>query len=316
MSGLSTSQAETATRTNKVQASSPAPKETPRGPLRGWLQRALGVPRLGIGHAVALGVVLLLAIISFLPLYWMVITAIKEPTLAVKMPPEWFPKHPTAANFAELFARPFLARWTLNSAIVATAVTLTQLFVAALAGYAFAKKEFMGRKFLFWLYVGSMMVPGQVTLIPLYILMSKLGFINTYWGLILPSISAPFGVFLMKQFMQTLPGELIDAGRIDGATEFGIFWRLMVPLAKPALAVLGIFTFVGEWNEFLWPLVITNTSEMRTLQVGLAMLQEELPMAFGLLMAGATYAAVPMTVVFLAFQRYFLKGLTVGALKG
>jgi multiple sugar transport system permease protein len=246
----------------------------------------------------------------------MVVTAIQEPTLVVKLPPEWFPKNPSAANFRDLLARPLLGRWTLNSVIVAVTVTAAQLFVAALAGYAFAKKSFAGRNLLFWLYVGSMMVPGQVTLIPRYILMSKIGFVNTYYGLILPAIAAPFGVFLMKQFMQTLPGEIIDAGRIDGASEFGIFTLIVAPLAKPALAVLGIFTFVGEWNDFLWPLVITNSSEMRTLQVGLAMLQEEVPMAFGLLMAGATYAAIPITLVFLLFQRYFLKGLTVGAFKG
>ena len=278
--------------------------------------RALGARRFRPGDAVALSVVTLLAITSLMPLYWMVITAIQEPTLVVKLPPEWLPKNPSMANFAELLSRPLLGRWTLNSIVVAVTVTAAQLFVAALAGYAFAKKDFAGRNLLFWLYVGSMMIPGQVTLIPRYILMSKVGFINTYYGLILPSISAPFGVFLMKQFMQTLPGEIIDAGRIDGASEFGIFRLLVAPLAKPALAVLGIFTFVGEWNDFLWPLVITNSSEMRTLQVGLAMLQEEVPMAFGLLMAGATYAAIPITVVFLMFQRYFLKGLTVGALKG
>ncbi len=146
--------------------------------------------------------------------------------------------------------------------------------------------------------------------------MSRLHLISTYWGLVLPSISGPFGVFLMKQFMQSLPSELIDAGRIDGCSEWGIYARIILPLAKPAIAVLGIFTFVGEWNEFLWPLVITNTSEMRTLQVGLALLQDEMPMAWGVLMAGATYAAIPMVIVFLSFQRYFLKGLTVGALKG
>ncbi|MEW5865595.1 MAG: carbohydrate ABC transporter permease [Bacillota bacterium] len=284
--------------------------------LRRWGMRTLGAGRFGPWQVVALAMVALLAVLSLMPLYWMVVTAIQEPTLAVKLPPEWFPKNPTTANFAELLSRPLLGRWTLNSAVVAVAVTATQLFVAALAGYAFAKKQFAGRNLLFWLYVGSMMIPGQVTLIPRYILMSKIGFINTYYGLILPSISAPFGVFLMKQFMQTLPGEIIDAGRIDGASEFGIFRLIIAPLAKPALAVLGIFTFVGEWNDFLWPLVITNSSEMRTLQVGLAMLQEEVPMAFGLLMAGATYAAIPITIVFLAFQRYFLKGLTVGALKG
>ena len=275
-----------------------------------------GIKKVRAGDAIAIAIVAALAVMSLMPLYWMVVTAFKQPTLVMKMPPEWLPKPLSLANFRDLLARQLLGRWTLNSAIVATAVTGAQLFVASLAGYAFAKKEFAGRNVLFWLYVGSMMIPGQVTLIPRYILMSKLRFINTYWGLKLPSIAAPFGVFLMKQFMQTLPGEIIDAGKIDGASEFGIYTRLVLPLSKPALAVLGIFTFVSEWNDFLWPLVITNSSQMRTLQVGLAMLQEEVPMAFGLLMAGATYAAIPITIVFLIFQRYFLTGLTVGALKG
>jgi len=164
--------------------------------------------------------------------------------------------------------------------------------------------------------VGSMMVPGQVTLIPLYILATRMGLQDTYQGLIFPAVAAPFGTFLMKQFLQTLPSEILDAARIDGCSEFGIFHRVVMPLAKPGMAVLAIFTFVEQWNDFLWPLVITNRASMRTLSVGLALVQEEVPLAFNLLMAAATYAAVPMLVVFLAFQRYFLQGVTVGALKG
>lgn len=264
----------------------------------------------------AIALVALMAVVSLMPLYWMVVTGLTPPTLVMKLPPDIFPKNPTLRNFQDLFTRKLLWRWTLNSAIVSVSVTFTQLLVASLAGYAFAKKQFFAKNLLFWLYVGSMMVPGQVTLIPRYILMARMKLTNSYAGLILPAVAAPLGVFLMKQFMQSIPGEIIDAGRIDGASEIGVFTRLVVPLAKPAMAVLGIFTFVGEWNDFLWPLVITNSSQMRTLQVGLATLQEEVPMAFGTLMAGATYAAIPITIVFLIFQRYFLKGLTVGALKG
>ena len=266
--------------------------------------------------AVAIGLVALMAIMSLMPLYWMVVTGLTPPTLVMKLPPDLIPKNPTLRNFQDLFTRKLLGRWTMNSAIVSVTVTLSQLLVATLAGYAFAKKQFFGKNVLFWLYIGSMMVPGQVTLIPRYILMARMKLPNTYAGLILPAVAAPLGVFLMKQFMQSIPGEIIDAARIDGASEIGVFARIVVPLAKPAMAVLGIFTFVGEWNDFLWPLVITNSSQMRTLQVGLATIQEEVPMAFGTLMAGATFAAIPITIVFLIFQRYFLKGLTVGALKG
>lgn len=257
-----------------------------------------------------------IASLAIMPLYWMVVTAFQRPTLSMAFPPQWFPNPPTLRNFTELFARPHIFRWTVNSALVSVTITAGLVFVATLAGYTFAKKKFVGRNVLFWCYVGSMMVPGQVTLIPLYILMTRLGLQNTYGGLILPALAGPFGVFLMKQFIQTLPSVLIDAGRIDGCTEFGVFTRIILPLARPGMAVLAIFTFVEQWNDFLWPLIITNSAAMRTLPVGLALLQEEVPLAFNLLMAGATYAAIPMIIVFLFFQRYFLQGVTVGAIKG
>ena len=164
--------------------------------------------------------------------------------------------------------------------------------------------------------VTKLLAAAQVTLVPLYLLMSKLKFLDTYQGLIAPGLAGPFGVFLMKQHISTLPTELLDAARIDGCSEWAIFQKVVLPLSKPGLAVLAIFTFVGQWNGFLWPLIVTNSSSMRTLPVGLTLLQEEVPMQFALLMAGATYAAVPMMIVFLAFQRYFLEGVTVGALKG
>lgn len=258
----------------------------------------------------------ILALAAVLPLYWMVATAIQQPTLTMEFPPEWIPSNPTLDNFRRFFTRPYIWNWTLNSAIVAVMVTTLQVLFAALAGYTFAKKEFFGDKLLFWLYVGSMMVPDQVTLVPLYLLMSKLQFLDTYKGLVAPGLAGPFGVFLMKQHISTLPTELLDAARIDGCGEWAIFKKVVLPLSKPGLAVLAIFTFVGQWNGFLWPLIVTSSSSMRTLPVGLTLLQEEVPMQFALLMAGATYAAIPMLVVFLAFQRYFLEGVTVGALKG
>lgn len=264
---------------------------------------------------IALLVLTVLGLLAFIPLYWMVITAIKEPTLTMKFPPELIPKNPTWKNFAELFQRKEIFRWTLNSVIVAGTVTLAQILVCALAGYSIAKKRFPGSRIFFWIYIASMMIPKQVTIVPLYILVAKFRMINTYAGLILPAIAAPFGVFLMRQFMVTLPDEVIEAARIDGASELKIFTRVVLPMSKPALAVLGIFTFVGEWNGFLWPLIVTNTSNMKTLQAGLALLQEEVPMKFAYLMAGATYSAIPMFIVFLVFQKYFLRGITVGSVK-
>jgi multiple sugar transport system permease protein len=261
-------------------------------------------------------ILLILALAAVIPLYWMVVTAVQRPTLTMQFPPEMIPSEPTLDNFRHFFQRPYVWDWTINSIIVAVVVTTLQIFASALAGYTFAKKQFIGSQVLFWLYVGSMMVPDQVTLVPLYLLMSKLGFLDSFRGLILPGLAGPFGVFLMKQYISTLPSELIDAAKIDGCSEWGIFQKIVLPLSKPGLAVLAIFTFVGQWNSFTWPLIVTSSSAMRTLPVGLALLQEEVPMQFALLMAGATYAAIPMLIVFLSFQRYFLEGVTVGALKG
>ncbi len=264
---------------------------------------------------VSLIILSILALMAFIPLYWMVVTAFKQPTLTMKFPPEIFPKNPTLQNFESLFQRRDLFRWTLNSVIVAGTVTLTQIFLCAMAGYAIAKKRFPGSKLFFWIYISSMMIPKQVTIVPLYIMVANFGMVDSYAGLILPSIAAPFGVFLMRQFMLSLPNEIIDAARIDGAGEFKTFWTIILPMSKPALAVLGIFTFVGEWNSFLWPLIVTQSSKMKTLQAGLALIQEEVPMEYAYLMAGATFAAVPMIIVFLSFQKYFLRGVTVGAVK-
>ncbi|NLK08053.1 MAG: carbohydrate ABC transporter permease [Firmicutes bacterium] len=269
-----------------------------------------------VGKIVSFILLIVMALAAVLPLYWMVCTAFQRPSLTMEFPPEWIPANPTLDNMRRFLGRPYIWTWTLNSAVVAGTVTLLHVFLAALAGYTFAKKEFIGDQFLFWLYVGSMMVPAQVTLIPLYLLMSKLCFLDTYAGLIAPGIAGPFGVFLMKQQISTLPSELLDAAKIDGCSEWALFQRIVLPLAKPGLAVLGIFTFVGQWNAFLWPLIITRSSTMRTLQVGLTLIQEEVPMQFAVLMAGATFAAIPMLTVFLIFQRYFLEGVTVGALKG
>ena len=257
------------------------------------------------------------AIVSLFPLYWMVTTAIKPPTNVMSLPPEWIPTSFTLDNFREAFARNPVLRWTINSLIVAVGVTAFQLIFATMAGYGFAKKSFPGREILFWLYISSMMVPTFAIIIPLFTLMADYGLVDTYWGLIAPGLSAPFGVFLMPQYIQTLPTELIDAAKIDGCGEFRVFWDIILPLAKPGLAVLGIFVFMGQWSSFLWPLIITNSNDMRTLMVGFALLaNRELRVNYGAMMAAATYMALPMLVVFFAFQRYFLRGITIGGIKG
>ncbi len=257
------------------------------------------------------------AIVSLFPIYWMVVTALKPPTTVMSLPPEWIPQSISLNNFREAFANNPIFRWTLNSLIMSVSVTAFQLVFATMAGYGFAKKSFPGRELIFWLFVSSMMIPPFALVIPLFSLMADYGLVDTYWGLIAPGLSAPFGVFLMRQFIQTLPTELMDAASLDGAGELRVFWDVVLPLAKPGLAVLGIFVFMGQWSAFLWPLIITNTNEMRTLQVGFALLaNRELRVNFGALMAAATYMAAPMLIVFFAFQRYFLRGVTIGGLKG
>lgn len=256
------------------------------------------------------------ALWALLPLFWMFSTSFKEIKAAITIPPEWFPRHPTLLNYQVLFARAPVFRWLLNSGIVAAAHTISMLLFCSMAGYAFAKKDFPGKNTMFWMLLSTMMIPSMVLLVPLFLLVSRMGLINNFGGLILPGIVGVFGVFLMKQFMQTLPNELLDAARIDGASELGVYSRVVLPLSKPALAVLGIFSFMGAWNDFLWPLLITQSKMMRTLAVGLATLQQESMTDYGLLMAGSAIAAIPMIIVFFAWQKHFLKGLTIGAIKG
>lgn len=257
------------------------------------------------------------AVVSIFPLYWMVTTALKPPTVVMSLPPEWIPTSVSLNNFREAFANSPVARWTVNSLLMALSVTAFQLLFATMAGYGFAKKRFPGRELLFWIYVSSMMIPGFALIIPLFTLMTRFALVNSYLGLIAPGLSAPFGVFLMRQFIQTLPTELIEAATIDGCSELGVFKNIILPLSKPGLAVLGIFVFMGQWNAFFWPMIVINSAEMMPLTVGFALLaNRELRVNYGALMAAGTYMALAQVIVFFSFQRYFVQGITVGGIKG
>jgi len=258
----------------------------------------------------------ILAIITLLPMLWMVVSSLQPQALSIEFPPNLNPLKFELRNYITLFNRSHIFRWTLNSVIFASLSTGLTIFVASLAGYAFAKLKFPGSKYLFWLYIITLMLPFQVALIPLYIIMTRLGLTDTYLGLILPAIASPLAVFLMKQVMQTIPTALLESARLDGCNEFDVWRYIIIPLSKPGIAFLGIITFVRQWNNFLWPLVVTESIRMRPLQVGLTLIQEELPLSYGLHMAGSTYAAIPMIIVFFIFQRHFLRGITVGAMKG
>jgi len=221
----------------------------------------------------------------------------------------------TFSGFTALFQGTNIWRWFFNSAYIAVVVTVGILIIDTMAGYVLAKKQFPGRNLIFWLIIATMMIPGQITLVPLFMMVQDFGLMDTHWALILPDLAMVFGVFLMRQYMLSIPSELLEAARIDGASEWKTFWTIVVPLAKPALATLGIFTFMNVWNSFLWPIIVLNDADLYTLPVGLKTLQDQNLAIFKLLMSGAAVAAVPMIVVFIAFQKYFIKGLTLGGVK-
>lgn len=221
----------------------------------------------------------------------------------------------TFSGFLALFSGTKIWRWFFNSAYIAVVVTLGILLLDTMAGYALAKKQFPGRNAIFWLIIATMMIPGQITLVPLFIMVQDLKLMDTHWALILPDLSMVFGVFLMRQYMLSIPSELLEAAKIDGASEWKTFMKVVVPLAKPAMATLGIFTFMNVWNSFLWPIIVLNSADLYTLPVGLKTLQDQNLAIFKLLMSGAAVAAIPMIIVFIAFQRYFIRGLTLGGVK-
>jgi multiple sugar transport system permease protein len=269
-----------------------------------------------IGRFFVYAIPLLAAIISIIPFIFMLGISFQSVHFISGNPLRWIPWQATLDTYEKvLHTRNFL-RWLLNSLIVASAVTLLALLIQSMAGYIFAKKQFPGRNLIFIVILAGIMVPRAVTVIPAFFIAKDLHILNHYAGLIIPPLALPLGVFLMRQSMETLPSELLDAGRIDGASEFDLFWRIALPLNKPGLAVLGIYTFMEQWREFLWPLIVITVDELKTLPVGLSVFHTEFRTDYGVQMAGVLLSVLPFMVIFLFFQRYFIKGLTLGALKG
>jgi multiple sugar transport system permease protein len=222
----------------------------------------------------------------------------------------------TLDSYKHIISRTKLIRWIANSITVAGSVTAIKLFIDSLAGYTFAKKQFLGKELIFTLLLSTVMIPFAMMLIPLFILTKSLGMVNTYAGLILPMLGSPVGIFLMRQYIETIPSELQDSGRIDGCSEFAIYLRIFLPICTPALTLLTVFTFMFQWTNFIWPLVITTSDSMRTTPVGLATLRGQYLTNWGAVFGGALISIVPITIVFVFAQRYFIEGLTVGAIKG
>jgi ABC-type glycerol-3-phosphate transport system permease component len=260
------------------------------------------------------------ALMMSAPFVWMLLTSLKTQQEAFGFPPSLLPARPVWENYTQLFTLVPFGRYFLNTLFVTLAVVVGQLFVCSLAAYAFARLNFMGRDSLFVLYLATMMVPFQVTLIPLYLLVFQLGWVNTYWGLIAPGLSSAYGIFLLRQAFLTVPQELVDAARIDGASEFTIYSRIFVPMNGPALATLGVFAFLGTWTDLLWPLLIVRDERLRTLELGLAYFQSSIPQFvqpnWPLLMAAAVVVMLPVIVVYLMAQRYFVEGISLGSVKG
>lgn len=261
--------------------------------------------------------VLTLGVIAMLmPFVWMLLGSFKTNAEIRQNPTQFLPQNPTLDNYTQLFGRLDFATYFTNSVVVAVFVTLGNIVFCSMVGYALAKLEFRGKKLLFILVLGTLMVPGVVTFVPLFVLTANLGLINTYPGLILPFLITPLGVFLMRQFMLSLPDELIEAARIDGASEWRIFLRVIMPLCGPAVATLTILTFLGSWNNFLWPLVAATTEGMYTLPVALALYSVGQNAAqYGLMMAGAVVVVVPVLIVFVLLQRYFVQGIALTGIK-
>ncbi len=250
------------------------------------------------------------------PFLWMLLGSFRPDRELKQVPPAWLPQDPTLDNYRTLFTELDFVTYFVNSTVVAASVTLGNIVFCSMLGYALAKLDFPGKRVIFVLVLGTLMIPGVVTLVPLFVLVSNLGMVNTYPGLIFPFLAGPFGVFLMRQFISSLPDELIHAARVDGAGELRIFRSIILPLCKPALATLGILTFLTSWNNFLWPLVVAQTEERYTLPVALAIYAiGENKADYGLLMAGSVAIIVPVLLVFLALQRHFVQGIAMTGIK-
>ena len=256
-----------------------------------------------------------LAAATLAPLAWMVAASFMPTGEATAVPLRWLPSHPTLEHYRALFARMDVGRQLANSAIVAAATTAAAVLVNGMAGYAFAKLPFRGRDRLLRVMLVALVVPGQIGMLPLFLLVRALGLVNTLAGVVVPGLASIFGIFLVRQYALSIPDGLLDAARVDGAGEFGIFRRIALPLITPILVTLAVFTFLGTWNDFLWPLVVLSDEARYTLPVGLASLAGEHVQDTELMMAGAVVTVAPAILLFVVLQRYYLAGITGGAIK-
>ena len=256
-----------------------------------------------------------LAVLMIFPLYWIITGSFKDARTINSATPVWFPVNPTTDNYTRLFERP-AGIWMFNTVFMCVMSMLLTCVAAAMGGYALAKKRFTGRVVLFSVFVCAMALPKQVILIPLLKEMAFLRLHNTLWAVVFPTVGWPFGVFLMKQFSENIPGEMLEAARIDGAGEARTFVNIVFPMIKPGVGALAIFTFITAWNDYFLQLIMLNDMDVLTISLGIAKLQSELSTDYGLIMAGAALGSVPIILIFLMFQKFFTRGITMGAVKG
>ncbi|HEV3497492.1 MAG TPA: carbohydrate ABC transporter permease [Actinomycetes bacterium] len=299
----------------------------------GALARSVARPRRRVrpGRVVRYLVLSAGAVLFVAPFLYMVSSSFQPLSEIFSYPPKWIPTNPTLENYTGFFGSGHqIGRWILNSAFTTATITILQLFFSSLVAYTFAKRTFPGRAFLFFLGLATMMLPAQVTIIPNYLILKGIplfggndlagvgghGWLDSFWGIIVPNLVNPFGIFLLRQYMKSIPDELLDAARIDGAGHFKIYWKVILPLSRPALAALAIFTFQFWWGALFWPLIIISSPQLYTLPLGLALFQEQNRTVWNLIMAGSVLAAIPLIAAFLIFQRQFVRGISLSGMKG
>ncbi len=280
------------------------------------IAQAQGPSRNMIFQVIAFVVLLIAAVLWIIPLAWAVDTALKPESETTTVPISWIPSHFTLDAFVKVLSAGGLLRWYLNSAFTSIIITVVTVILASLAAYGFSRVRFPAKGFLFWLIMAGIMVPPQILIVPLFTEINAFRMVDTYWGIILPQIAAPFAIFILKQFFDGIPHELGEAAIVDGASQFRVFWQIWLPLARPALAAVAIFTFVASWNNFIWPFIAITNTDMMTIPVGLANVQSAYGIHYAQIMASAVLGGLPLLIAFMFFQKQIVQGIAGTGLKG
>ncbi|KOX18088.1 carbohydrate ABC transporter permease [Nocardiopsis sp. NRRL B-16309] len=294
----------------------PAPRTAPGPAATASRPAAPRRRRWSVGSVALYTVATLAALLWFVPLLWAFATSVKTEGDTTVMPPTWLTENPTFEAYQLVLGRGDILRWTVNSLITTVIVTVLTLILCVLAAYGFSRFDFRGRPGLFALVVGGILIPPQTLIVPQFVLMTQLGLVDTYWGVALPQVVAPVFVFILKRFFDAIPRDYEDAARLDGAGPLRVLWSVILPLSRPILTAVGIFTFIGAWNNFLWPFIVTNDPEMMTLPVGLGTAVGQYGIQYAQVMASAVLGAIPLLVVFLLFQKHIVTGVAGAGIKG